>query len=474
MRRLDSLPVADSKYLWHYDLHRVVASERLYFLGLNFTHAYAREIAVAQLKTAFRALSIPSYVMWELIGDIDVLVKVWLPPRVSKAELETELNEAAMYPHLFTVDSFSVDHTLYHWLWDGNLPDHRDVPDSHMVELNGPNPPGSSVVKDYVGRGLIARSRPRKSLKFFLRITRGEHKGRALYQERELSNRIIEVVTSAKDITNASIFQGDGFARYLISGRVSPTKFELIATDLTAAINDLGLSLYRGTRTITHLSALSRPVDRREQLLSYEQATAHPTASLEDLLHEDEHGALEFKASALTNVGRATKGADRLQKDKAMEDSIVKGIAGLLNASGGHLVIGVAETNEFTLAELQTVFPDAQEHGAYIVIGVEHEYPSKGWDGYERRLRKLLSDHLTPDPSAWMAIKRADHPAGPVAIIAVRRPDRWYYAASTTRGSRPEQFYARIGNETLPLAGPSMDSYRERSPRTTRPVTGEV
>ena len=166
----------EARYLWHYDLHRTIASEHLCFLGLTFTHTYDRTTALAQLRLALRGLDIPSFTVWELIGEIDLMVQVWLPPRISLEDLKTKLAETAEYPHLFTVDTFSVDHALHHWLWSGKPADRVGVPDQHMIDLNGPNSPPARVIKSYISRGLVAEPHPRKSIKFFLRITQGDRK----------------------------------------------------------------------------------------------------------------------------------------------------------------------------------------------------------------------------------------------------------------------------------------------------------
>ena len=285
--------------------------------------------------------------------------------------------------------------------------------------------------------------------------------------EQELSNQIRAAILDIDQISDIAIYQGTGFARYLMTARVAPTHFEILTTSLTAAIHSLGMHLHRGTRTITHISALSAPVARREQLLSPERFAEYPTQSLDELLTQEEGSALEFKTSALTDVGNAVRSHTPPRKSKVIEDSVIKSVAGLLNADGGTVVIGVAETADFTFEELATIFPHACAVGNYIVVGVRHEYQRKAWDGYERRLRGLLAEHITPDPTSWVDITRDDHAAGPVAIIVVRRPDRWYYATSADNASL-HHFYARLGNETQSLTGPRMDAYRERSPRTMR------
>jgi hypothetical protein len=464
--------MASSNYLWHHDLHRRAASERLYFFAFEFYPNYDQTIAVGQIKTALRANRIVSYVVWELLGNVDLLVKLWVPSQVDLATLKSALADSISYPHQFRMVPFSVERTLHHWLWPDEITDGGrlpDLPHRLMVSLNGPSPPTATAVKPLVDNGLVHRLRSQRTMKFFVRITPGDARsdGDDLYLENELNNRVCSVVHRAADIMSPSIFLGDGFARYLITGRVDPRKWETISTQLVDSINDLGMNLYRGKRTLTHVSAFADAVDRREQLLAADSVNTSESLTLDDLLAREESRTLEFKASAFMNVTNAVRNRDALKPDIRMQDTIVKAVTGMLNAVGGIIAIGVAESSEFTLDELGTIYNTPEAQGNYIVVGVQQEYPRKAWDGYERRLRQLLARHIEPDPSGWIEFERADHTAGPVALVLVRRPDGWFFARGGGKSLGSPRFAARIGNETLWLEGRAMDEYRESNPRTT-------
>lgn len=463
------MTMANSRYLWHYNLHRTVAAERLYFLSCEFNDSYDRGIAVDAVKVTFRKLGINSFVVWEMFGGIDLLIKVWVPATMEMQDITQELHESLPSPNRFRVTKFSVERTLFHWMWGGDVdPDaRRKVHESHMVGLNAPTPPPQKSVREYLNAGLIARSRPSRTIKFFMQIRDGESRAEAPDFEQRVGERLKHVITGTSEVHSISLFQGEGFARYLISGRTAPQKYEAIAGELTNAINGLGLDLFRGMRTVTHFSSLSAPIYRREQLLAAPQAAGTQANSLDDLLRQEESSTLEFKASAFVDVGRAVQGNGKLVQDQGRQDDVIKTVTGLLNARGGVLAIGVAETEEFTRDEMHQVFPKVEEVGDYLVIGVEADYPRKGWDGYQRRLRTLFTNNISPDPTEWIDYARAEHEAGTVVLIQVRRPVRWYYAKSVRDSGPPRRFYARIGNETIPLEGQRMDEYRERNPRTT-------
>ena len=176
--------------------------------------------------------------------------------------------------------------------------------------------------------------------------------------------------------------------------------------------------------------------------------------TIDELIDNDEDYAVEFKSTARWDLREN-------QPSKAMEDAIVKTVAGFLNTDGGTLLIGIG--------------PDRQ------VVGLDHDYAAG--EAHERRRLRQLADHpphQRPRP----------HPSHPHPSTD-RRPRGHTRSAASTSPPRPrpcraktskadQVFFVRMNNSTpsaarargrgLPggaLAGDLRTPRRERSLRFT-------
>lgn len=95
-----------------------------------------------------------------------------------------------------------------------------------------------------------------------------------------------------------------------------------------------------------------------------------PAASVSDLIAKGESGSLEFKSTFRVNLATG-------QRDAAMEQTVVKTVAGFLNARGGTLLIGVADDG--TARGLSEDF---------VATG------NRGRDGYTNVLTSVLESSL--------------------------------------------------------------------------------
>jgi len=153
--------------------------------------------------------------------------------------------------------------------------------------------------------------------------------------------------------------------------------------------------------------------------------------SARNLIDAGESGRVEFKASARWSYQRG-------DKDKVVEEAVVKSVAGFMNANGGTLLIGVDDRGQpIGLAnDLKTL-----------------ERPDR--DGYENWLTTLFEHAIGKPPIANMSVSfeevggqgicRIDVEPGPAPVFVKVRDDAW--------------FYVRLNNSTRRLSGEEVLEY---------------
>jgi len=135
--------------------------------------------------------------------------------------------------------------------------------------------------------------------------------------------------------------------------------------------------------------------------------------SVKELITGGETGLVEFKASARWNLERG-------DKDKAVEDSVVKTIAGFMNAKGGTLLIGVNDSGR--------------------PVGLEHDFQTiqrGGRDAFENWLTTLFEHAIGRPAIANLSIGfenvdgcdvcRIDAEASPTPVYVEAKDDAWFY-----------------------------------------------
>lgn len=472
------MPDETPLYLWNNQLHRQFASEQLHFWRLAFSSFYDQTRALHDIETALADAGVNSYVIWELFGEIDMLLRVWIPPTIDVSHVKDEIDGVIRSSQGVRIEGFSCDSILYHWMWQASvtLEDaSRDLAAVPATALDGTSAIPAGQVDRLVDQNYLYRLDEMDTIKFFMPI-RQEH-DLHIDVERDLRRRLLQVVAANEEagrIENAALYEGAGFARYMLTARVQPPKFEVLSTVVMYDINSLGsLGVFNGVRTGTMLSALANPIARRERLVAPAGALVTGSRDAEDMvdvrgmLREGESEVVEVKASAFCDVERLTKSpkGERTESD-AVTDGIVKGVAGMLNARGGTLIIGALEQARYSASAAELVGP-ALDIGDYFVVGVQLDYRAEGdWDGFSRRLSDVLQKRIDPYPMAWLTVKRVVLEDVPLCVIVVRRPDNWYFA-DVKSGAKGPQFFARIGSRTEPLAGRTMLDYMNSTPRTS-------
>jgi hypothetical protein len=464
------------RYLWHYRLHERIANERLAFILMGFDPHYHREHTKGDVKRSLTRLGIRSYAIWELIGEHDLLLQAWLPSQVDTPTLQEAITDELPRVNVDML-SMTVDKFLHHWMWERDLDfvAASELVDSrHYHDLNGPPEPGIplSAIRSYQAANLITRVPPYNTVKFFLRITNPK---RATNEEnhRQLETQAKAALDHPRIKSPVLMrVRGDG-GSYLLTGRVRPIDLEQITVAVGETLGQANLLDYLRCRTTTHISALHSPIDRREQLLPEvgdSPVRGAPTPErVRSWLLQAEGDNLEFKSSAFTDVDHAVGKKDVARTRDEQARDVAKAVCGLLNATGGHVVVGVAELDRFTEEQLVRAFDRPLVEGARAVIGVDHEFPDKsGWDAYQRLLAAKLSKALSKGAQAWLTFHQVlvDHHT--VCVIEVGRPSRWYYLQE----EKGQTFFGRSGGQTIPFAGQDIDEFKDAHPRTSRGVNG--
>ncbi len=145
-----------------------------------------------------------------------------------------------------------------------------------------------------------------------------------------------------------------------------------------------------------------------------------------DLVQRLESTTLEFKSSMRYDMKLG--GVNR-----ELEQVIVKSVAGLMNAQGGVLLIGVADDGS--------------------VVGIEHDLAMlpkrKDVDGYVNHLVTLLEQSIGAAASSNVTVSFDAHDGKTVCRVSVRASDRPVWTRQKNQG---DVFYLRLNNSTRPLS----------------------
>ena len=164
----------------------------------------------------------------------------------------------------------------------------------------------------------------------------------------------------------------------------------------------------------------------------------HTADPLDDLLGAGESQTLEYKSTARWNIHTKTH-------DRKMEHVALKTVCGLLNAEGGHLLIGVADDGN--------------------VVGLEDDYATLGKsnrDGFELFLRQMLDTNLSIATAGVVKVTFGARSGGDVCTVAVAASGKPVFAKPLGGGSAPTEFWLRVGNQTKQLYGDDMIEYRDQ------------
>ena len=163
-----------------------------------------------------------------------------------------------------------INKVLQHWMWDpvidvGSASKAIERPD--YVHLNSQMARASADfrIADYRERGGIHETPKPMTLKFFLRIT-PPSKSAKLDVRRDLTEMAKTVLLNGQ-VRQGVLMKIHGGGGYLLTGRVRPHEYSAITEIVDTSFGESGLLRLLRSRTVTHISALPAPADRREQLI---------------------------------------------------------------------------------------------------------------------------------------------------------------------------------------------------------------
>jgi len=147
-------------------------------------------------------------------------------------------------------------------------------------------------------------------------------------------------------------------------------------------------------------------------------------ALLNKILMSGEGKKIEFKKSLRWDY-------DKNEFNKELEKSIIKTIAGFLNAEGGNLVIGVSDKKE--------------------IEGLGKDYqtlPKKDRDGFENYLTQIVRVNIGSPNLRLININFTNIEEKEVCFIKVKSSE----APVFTKINGSEEFFVRVGNSTASLS----------------------
>lgn len=198
--------------------------------------------------------------------------------------------------------------------------------------------------------------------------------------------------------------------------------------------------LEQATTTVTALSATDEMIERIRRDPAFAARVAQSlrseavtfALSIDELIANDEDAAVEFKSTARWNLRDSCR-------DRAIEDAVVKTIAGFLNADGGTLLVGVGADRS--------------------IVGLAHDYPHvrpQDGDGFVNWLTTHLIEALGAPPTMHARARIAEHAGRELCRVDVGRSARPVWA-KTSKEARV--FFVRMNNSTRKLDDAEADQY---------------
>lgn len=461
------------RYIWNHTIHEAWGKERLYFVRLNFYPTYDIPSIRERLRQVLYDHNVHSFVVYELTGDYDLLLRVWLPTSVSSQVFRRALHKELAAYDIDANQVFHVARVVTHWIWDidgsGRMREPSEkilrirLADEDIMKINE-GTLGPEETEVYEKQNIITRWNPNKGTKFIVVIP--EAKSLSVDAHNALISRIQDILQSARDVSEVSMYEGEGFARVLLMGRAKPGKFDEAISYIIQEVNGCGVQDFYGIKTYTYIAynCSENALHFEDRLPVAKEVFALEEDVIEQVMTEPESLRFEVKGSAFVDLKRLLLGDHKTEySDKITNDGIVKSVVGLLNAEGGKIVIGALERARFEKRERSAdklkTFPKYHD---YIICGITHDYGNKDWDHFQLRLQDILEKRIEPSPGVWVTIKREFFLKKEICVISVRKPTSdWFYFSyeGTTI------FYVRQGNRTVELPGPKADQYKRANDR---------
>ena len=182
-------------------------------------------------------------------------------------------------------------------------------------------------------------------------------------------------------------------------------------------------------------AAMGKDVNRNE---SKDESPFHrnPLARIGSLVARGETANVEFKSTGRVDLRTGAK-------ESHIEWAVAKTVAGMLNAWGGTLLVGVDDNGQ--------------------LVGIEKDYPfvgSRNKDGWQQWLTTLLDNSLGVAIAARVSVSFGETEDKTIAVIDVPVGDKPTFATKP-KGPREQMFLARVGVATRQLVGAELLEYQQ-------------
>src|SRR6478735_8802800 len=99
---------------WHGEMHRKLGGRTLHFWFLRMAGIYQKEETFQKLLKCMDEVDTVAYAGYELTGEFDVMLRLWLRPS-AVGKFDELLKEKL---RLDTSRNYSVIETVRHWVWE--------------------------------------------------------------------------------------------------------------------------------------------------------------------------------------------------------------------------------------------------------------------------------------------------------------------------------------------------------------------
>lgn len=474
---------------WNQGVHERWAREQLVFWRLGFYPTYQREEVPQALEVVCGRHGIRGRVVYEVFGQHDLLVRLWIPPGITPEDVERDLKRTLAGFHLELCDRFVVNQIVTHWFWDEESPaDSRPEPlDESMLTQQPPTPSLREVselvdafnggdiseselfehpsVTEYLSLGILGMRQSRQGIKLAIIVSVPSELGTRWSIMDSLAMQLEKRLLNAGAVKERSLYRGEGFGRFLILGKIDPPNFFKINEDLIGPIVDEAqlAGVYR-TRSLTYIG-------NTPDLMSFSEALALPATGKKDedidigeVLAGGENARVEFKGSIFINIERFAHKKEH-EKDPEVTEAFVRAVVAMLNSdAGGVIVSGVVEASSRGFGERLNDFP---VRDGLVILGAEFdwkEWKRPEWDEFENRVRNLLRDYIEPNPLNFLSVSRQVVMERTLCAIVINTPPppMWFYLR---RGDESFGFAVRQNSSSKVISGPEEDNFKKFNPR---------
>ena len=462
---------------WHPEIHEQLGHESLYYWFLTFSTSYEWDDLRSELLGLLNTHDVHSFALYELMGDCDVMLRVWLPQGtagVFRASLRARLQRFSLILDL----RYTVEKVIRHWPFgvdgrgtlnevepDARHPDPEliervndklarnvSLDDTELAELatGGAIGPGNGSRDQIEGVKIVTLVKPAGDL--------------GPIQKGGLARQMALSLDEQEKVVQRSLYEVDGFgASFLLTCLVPLDDFFCFRNELVQAMAPFFEAA--GIRTTSYscgspdLLMFQDVIPRASTRRRPEQI---PFRRVEDLLRLDESMTLEVKGSAFAPLEpHLLQGEELLESPTFFNRSVLKTIVGFLNSEGGTIVIGALERGRFQHRAMVDDAPEFREIGAYLCAGIiDPVYRRKGWDSYERKMSEAIEKNISPAPDSLVQI-RNEEVAGLIFCVIDVAPGHnigWHYVDADGGGP---QFMVRRGARTIHLQGVEADKYKD-------------